>query len=148
MPPRLSVLIPKDRLPMQSEDLVQSVVRAFAQSDVGPLLAAIDDNIVWHSATEMTAPPFRFGGIHRGRAGVIELVSRLATVVTFLRFAPKEIVTSGDVVWGLFDTAFVPVGKQQTVEYLTAMRFKLRDGRIAEVHSFFDTALVGAALQR
>ena len=87
---------------MQSEDLVQSVVRAFARSDVAPLLEAIDDDIVWHSATDLTAPPFRFGGVHRGRAGVVELISRLATAVTFQRFAPKEIVVSGDVVWGLF----------------------------------------------
>lgn len=131
---------------MRSEELIESVVRAFAQSDLGPLLAAIDDNIVWHSATETTAPPFRFGGTHTGRAGVVELVSRLAATLTFTRFAPREIVTSGDVVWGLFDTAFVPAGKQQPVEYLTALRFKLRDGRIVEVHSFFDTALIGAAL--
>src|SRR4051794_23662556 len=115
---------------MTSEDLIASVVRAFAQSDVGPLLAAIDDGIVWHSATELTAAPFRFGGTHRGRAGVLELVSRLAATLTFTRFAPREIVTSGDVVWGLFDTAFVAAGTHQPVEYLTAIRFRLKNGRI------------------
>jgi ketosteroid isomerase-like protein len=130
---------------MRPEDLMQRVTRAFAQSDVALLFESLDDDIVWHSAA-IDKTQFRFGGIHRGRAEVIESLSQMATALTFVRFEPKEIVASGDVIWGLFDTAFVPTGKDQPVEYPTALRFRLRNGRIVEVHAFFDTAFIALHL--
>jgi len=121
------------------------VTQAFAKSDLVPLLEAIDDDIVWHSAAVDTGP-FRFGGVHRGKAEVREALSQMAMALTFVRFNAQEIVRTSHVIWGLFDTAFVPAGKTQLVEYLTAGRFKLRDERLIEVHFFFDTAFVAAHL--
>lgn len=132
---------------MRREELIRQVTQAFAKSDLAPLLESLDDEIVWHSAAIDTGP-FRFGGVHRGKVEVREALSQMAVALTFARFDAKEIVRSGDVTWGLFDTAFVPAGKTETIEYLTAGRFKMRDEKLIEVHFFFDTAFVAAHLAR
>jgi ketosteroid isomerase-like protein len=130
---------------LNSEDLMRDVTRAFAQSDLAPLLNALHDDVVWKSASRMPGGPFSFQGDYKSRAGVLELLSKLARDYTFHHMTPKEIVGGKDTVWGLFDVGlcFDPKGKRTPsppVNLEMAFHWRLKDGKIIEHQAFFDTA--------
>jgi ketosteroid isomerase-like protein len=128
------------------ELLVRRVTNAFENGDFQPLLEHLDDDVVWKSASRQTGA-FRFGGEYRGREGVLEVTSQIAMSVTFLRFRPLEIVSDGEIVWCLMDTKVVSRGNGRSIEYETALRVRIKNGRISELHSFFDTAWLKANLE-
>ena len=130
---------------MSGESLMRTVVSAFEKSDLGPLLNALHDDVVWKSASRHAGGPFSFEGDYRNRAGVIELLSNIAKDYTFHHMTPKDITAKGDVVWGLFDVGlrYDPKGKTDQprfVELEIALRWHLKDGKIIEHQAFFDTA--------
>jgi ketosteroid isomerase-like protein len=133
---------------LNSEDLMRKVTAAFAQSDMQPLLNALHDDVVWKSASRLPGP-LSFQGDYRKRAGVLELLATIAHDYTFHHITPKEIVGAADTVWGLFDVAlcFDPKGKHRTtkpVQMEMAFHWWLKDGKIIEHQSFFDTAYLAA----
>jgi ketosteroid isomerase-like protein len=117
--------------------------------DLEPLLAALHDDIVWKSASKHQNV-FRFGGDYHTKLGAIEALSQFTMDYTFHHIWPKEIFVLGDVVWGLFDVeldydakGMDPVGRpeqRQTVELEMAIRWRLKDNKIIEHQSFYDTA--------
>jgi ketosteroid isomerase-like protein len=119
---------------------MESVTRAFKEGDTRPLLDAIDDDVVWIE----TAPAefFRFGGTRLKRTGLTEALAYVFASYLFRRFEPVEIVTAGDVVWGLFRVEAVhrPTGKPVNCDYAT--RWRMRNGKIVEHQGFYDTATV------
>jgi ketosteroid isomerase-like protein len=129
---------------MDGAKLMRSVTAAFGKSDLQPLLSALHDDIVWKTASKQEEV-FRFGGEYKGRAGVVDVLSKISMDYTFRRLAPREILASGDIVWGLFDAtlSFDPKGKSvpsNSVELEMAIRWRLKDGKIIEHQAFFDTA--------
>jgi len=124
------------------EDLVRTVLRAYAQSDIEPLMAHLADDIVWHSATIAKDPASHFGGTYLGRAGVTELMAQIASGYTFLRLDPVDIISANGVHWALCESEILPGARQDTIRLPMAIRFRIRGDRIAEVHVFFDTAFV------
>jgi ketosteroid isomerase-like protein len=122
--------------------LMRKVAKAFEQSDLKPLFESVADDIVWKSGAAREGP-FIFGGTYVGRLGVVEVTSRISTGYVFRQFSPKEIVSSGDIVWGLFDVA----GDYVTARGRTrrpfrlefAIRWRVQRGKIVEHQSFFDT---------
>lgn len=128
---------------MHGEQLMRAVVTAFAQSDLQPLLSALHEDIVWKSASSDKI--FSFHGVHKGRANVIAALSNISKDYTFHSMKPKEIVSCGDVIWGLFDAdlSFDPKGWGVPAKLLKlemAIRWRLKDGKVLEHHTFFDTA--------
>ncbi|HEX4106450.1 MAG TPA: nuclear transport factor 2 family protein [Rhizomicrobium sp.] len=128
----------------RGEDLMRTIVAAFEKSDLRPLLSALHDDVVWRSASRYEGP-LSFKGDYKNRAGVIELLSLASRDYTFLHMKPKEIIASGDVVWGLFDVSlrYDAKGKNTgtaTVQLDMAIRWRLKDGKIIEHQGFFDTA--------
>jgi ketosteroid isomerase-like protein len=129
---------------MDGAKLMRSVTAGFAKSDLQPLLNALHDDIVWKTASRQEGV-FRFGGEYKGRAGVVDVLSKISMDYTFRRLAPKEILASGDIVWGIFDAAlsFDPKGQSvpsNSVDLEMAIRWRLKDGKIIEHQAFFDTA--------
>jgi ketosteroid isomerase-like protein len=129
---------------MNSEDLMRRVTAAFAQSDLGPLMNALHDDVVWKSASRHPGP-FSFQGDYRNRAGVVEVLSNIAKDYTFHHMTPKEITGGKDVVWGLFDVGlhYDARGKGalgEPVQLEIAIHWRLKDGKIIEHQAFFDTA--------
>lgn len=126
-----------------AEELMRTVTQAFAEGNLGPLMGAIHEDIVWKAASGQ-ANLFRFGGTHKARAGVVNVTSNIAMDYTFRRFEPREIVGKADVAWGLFDAEIVynPLGRGKTPRIVTleiAIRWRLKDGKIIEHQAFFDT---------
>jgi ketosteroid isomerase-like protein len=86
---------------MSGETLMRTIVAAFSQSDLQPLLDALHDDVVWKSASKHEGL-FSFQGEYRNRAGVREVLSNISKDYTFHHMKPKEVIAFGDVVWGLF----------------------------------------------
>ena len=79
------------------------------------------------------------------RSGVVDVTSKIAMDYTFLQFRPREILSWGDVVWGLFDVQarYQPLGQSRTSKIINleiALRWQIKDGKIVEHQAFFDTA--------
>ena len=129
-----------------SEQLMKTVIEAWGEADVGPVRDALDENVVWKSGSSCDDNGFVFGGEYRGRDNVIALLSRLSTKYFFQRYVAREIISKGEIVWGLFDVSgtYLPSsGRRQdrkAINFESAFRWRLRNGKILEAQSFFDTA--------
>ena len=127
------------------EALMRRVTKAFAANDTRPLMDVIDDHTVWKSAAA-PGSPFQFGGTYRSRAGIAEVTSSIFSAYTFYRFEAKEIVESGEIAWGLFEVegSYHPKKDRNRpaipIRYECAMRWRVRNGKLIEYQSFFDTA--------
>jgi ketosteroid isomerase-like protein len=123
---------------LSNRDLMLSVFAAFKDGNLEPLFAALSSDVVWKS----TAPRefFRFGGTHRGIAGMKEYTALLFSRYSFVRFAPKVVTAKADLVWGLFEAEarHAPSGKYVRSDIM--VRWTVKDGRITEHQGLFDTA--------
>ena len=128
------------------ELLMKTVIEAWGEADLGPVHAALDENVLWKSASSCQAGVFRFGGVYRGKRDVMALLALLSTNYFFQRYSAREIISRDEIVWGLFDShgAFIPTGgraeDRKPIRLETAFRWRIRDGKILEAQSFFDTA--------
>ncbi|MGH6670444.1 MAG: nuclear transport factor 2 family protein [Xanthobacteraceae bacterium] len=125
-----------------SKKLMHHITKAFEQSDLRPLLEALDENIIWNSATNVKSDDLRFGGSHVGIEQVKEVLATIAADYQFRRFHPIEIVENDNIVWGVFDTTIQHTTTKKVVNFLCALRWRVRNGKLVEHHAFFDTALV------
>ena len=125
---------------------MKDVVEAWGRADIRPLFDALDENIVWKSAALAGQGMFRVGGGEfHGREHVIALLSKVSTAYFFSEYETREVVSKGDVVWGHFVArgSYAPVGGSRSpapIVFETAMRWRVRNGKIVEAQSFFDTA--------
>lgn len=115
-----------------------SVMTAFRDGDLAPLFAILDPAIVWraHAPREF----FRFGGTHRGLAGVKEYTALLASRYHFTRLKPLAVTARAEQVWGLFDAEAMHIPSGRYVTTCLVMRWTIRDDRLVEHQGFFDTA--------
>ena len=125
-------------------ELMRTVTAAFAKGDLQPLMAALHPDINWQTASRRQGP-FKFHGDYHGRAGATEVLATISKDYTFFRLEPKEIIASGDVVWGYFDAGLFYDAKgtgtaRRSVEIEMAIRWHLKDGKVIEHKAFFDTA--------
>ena len=128
---------------------MRHVVESFEQTDLEPLIEALHDDVVWKSASKQENV-FRFGGNYYSKLGVLDALSHILMDYTIHHMRPREITASGNVVWGLFDVeldydakGLDPVGnsdQSKAIELEVVIRWRLRDGKIIEHQSFFDTA--------
>jgi hypothetical protein len=100
---------------MDPEDLMRKVAAAFEKSDLRPLLDALHEDVVWKTAAKSQGL-FRFGGDYKNMSGATEVLSQISMDYTFHRMRPKEIVSSGDVVWGLFEAEATYQPKGQSAD--------------------------------
>jgi hypothetical protein len=144
---------PEDAPPMTpTEHLMKTFIEAWGQADLGPAQMALDENVIWKSASTANDGVFSFGGVYRGKAEVIGLLSKISTNYFFQSYLAKEIISSDEIVWGLFDVrgSYLPRGgrasDRKPIGFETAFRWRIRDGKILEGQSFFDTAALLAQL--
>lgn len=125
------------------EELMKTVMEAWGQGDLGPLRAALHDDVIWMAAATEWNDLLRSGGTHRGRASVIALFSKLATGFVIDHCTAREVISSGEIVWGLFEIVGKHFGEPHPSEKMlatqTAVRWRVRNGKIIEHQSFYDT---------
>ena len=128
----------------QNLDLVRRGYEAFGRGDIDALLELLAEDIEWASPGPPELPT---AGTRRGRQQVAEFFQAVDQVFEIQRFEPKSFIAQGDVVVVLGnDTAKVKAtGKVLTDEWAHA--FTIRDGKIAAMREYLDTAAVVAELQ-
>ena len=121
-----------------NKKLMLSVLAAVKDGHLEPLFAASHPAIVWKA----TAPKefFRFGGTHRGMAGMKEYTALLFSRYSFTKLSPKAITASGDQVWGLFEMQAHHIPTGRIVQSDLTIHWTVKDGKITEHQGFFDTA--------
>src|SRR5258706_896923 len=116
--------------------LMRSVIAGFEQSDLRPLYAALHEEVVWKSASKHKGV-MPVEGEYKGRTGVLDVLSKISLNFTFNHFLAKEILASGDTVWGHFDVEFLFDAKGKMIAPIPvnlemAIRWRLKDGKIIE----------------
>ena len=120
--------------------LMLAVLAALKDGNLEPLFAALSPDVVWKATAPQ--PFFRFGGVHRGIAGVREYSALLFSRYHVTRLAPRAVTAQGDRVWGLFETEVLHQPTGRYVQFDSFFGWTVRDGRIVEHQSLFDTASV------
>ena len=123
---------------LSNKNLMLSVIAAFRDGNLDPLFAALSPEVVWKA----TAPRafFRFGGTHRGLAGMKEYTALLFSRYHFTRFVPRILTAKDDQVWGLFEAEALHQPSGKYVQTEISIRWTVKDGKITEHQDFFDTA--------
>jgi ketosteroid isomerase-like protein len=123
--------------------VVQAAYAAFGRGDIGGVLDALDEGIVWQPV-HGAAAHVPFAGERHGKDAVAEFFRIVGETETFEQFEPREFVAQGDQVvaighyrarahgGGTFDSDFVMV-------------FTLRGGRVVRFREYLDSAALNAA---
>ena len=127
-----------------AETLMKDCIESWGQGDLRPVRRALHDDVVWFSASTQWDDRLRSGGVHKGRASVLLLLAKIATGYSTTMCRAKEVISSGEIVWGLFDFRANYIGRpdrqKKTVGLDMAFRWRIRKGKIIEAQTFFDTA--------
>lgn len=121
-----------------NKTLMLGIATAMKEGNLEPLFAALSPDVVWNAS----APPhfFRFGGIHRGVAGVREYSALLFSRYHIMRLDVRAITAQDDRVWGLFEAEALHQPSGRYVKFDIFLGWTVRDGLICEHQSLFDTA--------
>ena len=116
---------------------IQDMYAAFVEGDLGPLFAALSDEIVWNSHSHPVSP---FHGIHRGIPAVEAYFGKLPDV-DIERFDVKAIFEADDKVIALIDQCRVTksTGLAHDGLYVHVWGFN-KDGKMNQVDIFENSA--------
>jgi ketosteroid isomerase-like protein len=121
-----------------NKNLMLTVFAAMKDGHLEPLFEALSPGVIWKA----TAPQqyFRFGGVHRGLAGMKEYTALLSSRYHFIRLEPRAITAKDDHVWALFEAEALHLPSNRYVRFDLFIHWTMRNGKIAEHQSLFDTA--------
>jgi ketosteroid isomerase-like protein len=125
--------------PMSTQDnktLVMEGYRLFQQGAIPELLQRYHEDAVWVQPETMHIP---FGGTYRTRAGIAQLFTKLADAVDAIRFEPEQVIGEGDKVVVTGQATWRVKHNGAIYESPWAHVFSLRDGKVAELHAYFDS---------
>jgi ketosteroid isomerase-like protein len=127
-------------------DTLRKIMTAYLQGDLQPLMAIAADDIVWDSNARRSQ--FRFGGTFKGRIGLQEALSFIASEFAMLKYDVREIVGDGDTVWALSDVVLSEHKTGKRAHFRLANRWQFENGKLVAFTEFFDTGGVLADLGR
>ncbi len=121
----------------QNVEVVQRIYEAVVREDIPAVLDLLTDDVEWTLQGPSLIP---FAGTRHGREEAAEFFSLVGETLEFLQFKPREFVAQGDavIVLGYERNLIKPTGR--TFEQEWAHVYTLRDGKIAKVRCFEDTA--------
>lgn len=126
-------------------EIAKSCYAAFLRGDMGAIMAALTDDIVW--ITPGTDVPTT--GARRGKAEVARFFEQVSATWNFTAFDPQEYVESGDTVVAIGTYAGTARATGASFEANWTMVWKFRDGKVAYFREYTDTeAMAGAATKR
>jgi ketosteroid isomerase-like protein len=133
-------------VPLPIHDKLRAITGAYLQGDLAPLMEIASDDIIWDSNARKSQ--FRFGGTYKGRVGLQEALSFIASEFAMLSYNVREIVGEGDTVWALSDVVLSEHKTGKRANIRLANRWQFRDGKLVAFTEFFDTGGVLADLGR
>ncbi len=144
---RLQDLTIGSRRPLSEQENVQVVrqmYESFTQGDMQALLEALADEVEWYEPGPTDILPW--AGVFRGRAQVVQLLTRFSEVVEVERFELSEIIAQGDTVVVIEDQRAYFKATSRPLRGDAVRVFKLRGGKIITARVWEDTALQVAAV--
>ncbi len=117
---------------------VQRILTAYAQSDLEPLLNAIHPDIEWTS--QAPAAFYGFGGCHRGRAGTLAGMAKIATDYQLNAYKVSELVAEGEVVWMSANVDFTHRKSGTRLKFPLVSRWQFNDGKVVALTEYYDSA--------
>jgi ketosteroid isomerase-like protein len=128
----------------RSVDVIRGMYDAFAAGDVPSVLDAMDPRIEWREAEH-----FRYAdrNPYRGQSDAVSgLFTRLAPEWRNWTLAIQELLDAGDTVvaFGRYRATHKETG--ETIDAQFAHVWRLRNGKVAVVQQYTDTAQVAAAM--
>jgi uncharacterized protein len=127
----------------QNLDLVRRAYEAFGRGDIATLLDLFDANIEFVTPGPPELPT---AGTRRGRQQVADFFQAVDALFEFERFEPETFLADGDrvVVLGRDRSRIKTTGT--VIESEWAHVYDVRDGKIARMQEYIDTAPVVADL--
>ncbi|HEY0105803.1 MAG TPA: nuclear transport factor 2 family protein [Rhizomicrobium sp.] len=122
----------------ENKALIRTILKAYAQSDLAPLLEAIHADIVWTS--QAPAAHYGFGGSHKGRAGTLAGMAKIATAYQLNHYRVTELVGEGDVVWMTATVAFTHRRSGTQLSFPLVSRWQFQDAKVIALTEYFDSA--------
>jgi ketosteroid isomerase-like protein len=124
---------------------VQQGYEALGRGDIPALLDLLTDDVEWIHQGPSVIP---VAGTRHGHEAVAEYFSWLDENLQLEQFEPREFVAQGDTVVVVGFERSVSKATGHTIEQEWAHVYTLRDGKIAKVRYFEDTAALVAAFHR
>jgi hypothetical protein len=121
--------------------LVQSLFDAFSRGDIPYILARVAPNCRW-VAPGKGIPS---AGNYTGPEGAAEFFRKLDQTTEFIRFEPREYVSTGNTVVALGSEEMRAKNTGKTASTAWAMLFRVADGKVTEWEGFYDTEAEAAA---
>lgn len=122
--------------------LVQDIYAAFGQGDIPGILNRLHADVSWEFPGPRTIP---FAGIRKGTDDVAAWFGVISDQVEFLDFAPEEFCADGNLV--------ISIGRERARSKRTGKVFEtawthvwtIRDGKVARLRDFLNTAALAEA---
>jgi len=122
----------------ENKALIQRILAAYGQSDLTPLLEAIHPDIEWVS--QAPEQHYRFGGSHKGRAGTLAGMAKIATDYQLNTYKVVELIGEGDVVWVTTDVDFTHRKSGTRLKFPLVSRWQFQDGKVIALTEYYDSA--------
>lgn len=117
--------------------LIQESYAAFGRGDIPAVLDYLTDDIEWYGAGPKELP---LAGIWRGRDEVREFFKNLNETQEILTFEPQDFIAEGDTVVVLLRYRTRVKATGRIVETDLVHVFTVRNGKVARLRQFYDTA--------
>ena len=128
-----------------SLQVVRDAYAAFERADIADLLEMLTDDVEWFEPGPPEVLPW--AGPRRGAGQVGEFFRAMDEALEFEAFEPREFIAQDDTVVVLGFDRIRLKSSGRLVESDWAMVFTIRDGKIARLRDYFDTAPMLAALR-
>jgi len=126
-----------------NKQIVAGIYEAFGRGDIAGVLSAMAEDVAWESPG--SSP---LAGSRKGHAEVQQFFVDLVASVKIDQFDVEAIVADGDRVVVLGSETCTVLATGRTVTQHWSHAYTLRDGKVATIRLFEDTATVEAAFAR
>jgi uncharacterized protein len=129
-----------DKSPLE---LVQQTYQAFGRGDVAAMQSVMAEDFEWDSRYSAGVP---LGGVWRGHDGLLDFLKAVGEAVNVLAFEIQEFIAQGDkvVALGFDESRAKSTGRTYHNDWVHV--WTVRDGKIAGIRTYNDTAAAAAAL--
>jgi ketosteroid isomerase-like protein len=117
----------------------------FQQANVGAIQSVCTEDTVWQIPG---APALPYAGRHRGKAAVGGFFAALGASLTITEFTPESYTQDGDWVWVAGHYAGHNPAGQGHFHSAWVHRWRLTDGKVSELHDYFDTLTAAQSIGR
>lgn len=126
----------------RNREIVQKLYENFGRGDIPAVLEACAADVDWYFYGPAVIP---FAGHHVGHAEVMHFFKHVAETSTIEQFEPRVFIAAENrvVVLGFERVTARATGRSFQQEWLHD--FTLRDGKIALIREYYDTAKMAAA---